>query len=312
MGASCRPCDGVGCSVRRRSRCGTVRPVSRWSSDGLLPSCAAVVVAEGRAGRDVGVRARPASSPRYRPPAPDAISRLLQIPAKPPSCPGLSRILWTAPRTTQGQHQEHPGFPGRPPREDHPVVGALPAYDGNGACPDGPGGRCGPAPRLLPRLGRLPEHHSLLRTEAGRTPHDSDLTVLIGELVTRSEEFRTAWAKHEVCLHHTGRKVFRHPEIGEVALDFDAMELPAQPGLTLTAYSAEPHTPADDAPRPPRPPGPRPRTRLRPPRRGPKSSSPDRIRSPISQLSAWSATSPEASRLSHPLCARPRGAGRAF
>lgn len=50
-----------------------------------------------------------------------------------------------------------------------------------------------------------------------------------------------------MCLHHTGRKVFRHPEIGEVALDFDAMELPAQPGLTLTAYSAEPHTPADDA-----------------------------------------------------------------
>ncbi|WP_406373425.1 helix-turn-helix transcriptional regulator [Streptomyces sp. NBC_01550] len=88
---------------------------------------------------------------------------------------------------------------------------------------------------------------SLLRTEAGRTPHDSDLTGLIGELVTRSEEFRTAWAKHNVRLHHTGRKVFRHPEIGEVALDFDAMELPAQPGLTLTAYSAEPHTPAHDA-----------------------------------------------------------------
>lgn len=88
---------------------------------------------------------------------------------------------------------------------------------------------------------------SLLRTEAGRTPHDSDLTGLIGELVTRSEEFRTAWAKHNVRLHHTGRKVFHHPEIGEVALDFDAMELPAQPGLTLTAYSAEPHTPAHDA-----------------------------------------------------------------
>lgn len=48
-------------------------------------------------------------------------------------------------------------------------------------------------------------------------------------------------------LHHTGRKVFRHPGIGEVALDFDAMGLPAQPGLTLTACSAEPHTPAHDA-----------------------------------------------------------------
>lgn len=88
---------------------------------------------------------------------------------------------------------------------------------------------------------------SLLRTEAGRAPHDSDLTGLIGELVTRSEEFRTAWAKHNVRLHHTGSKPFRHPEIGDIRLDFDAMDLPAQPGLTLTVYSAEPGTRDHDA-----------------------------------------------------------------
>ncbi|MFD7505599.1 helix-turn-helix transcriptional regulator [Streptomyces sp. NPDC059850] len=88
---------------------------------------------------------------------------------------------------------------------------------------------------------------SLLRTEAGRAPGDSDLTGLIGELVTRSEEFRTAWAKHNVRLHHTGRKAVRHPAIGDITLEFDAMELPSQPGLTLTAFSAEPNTPAHDA-----------------------------------------------------------------
>ncbi|WP_329126400.1 helix-turn-helix transcriptional regulator [Streptomyces sp. NBC_01465] len=88
---------------------------------------------------------------------------------------------------------------------------------------------------------------SLLRTEAGRAPGDSELTGLIGELVTRSEEFRTAWAKHNVRLHHTGRKSFRHPAVGEITLDFDALELPAQPGVTLTAYSAPPHTPDHDA-----------------------------------------------------------------
>ncbi|MEW2394624.1 helix-turn-helix transcriptional regulator [Streptomyces sp. NPDC046862] len=88
---------------------------------------------------------------------------------------------------------------------------------------------------------------SLLRTEAGRAPGDSDLTGLVGELVTRSEEFRTAWAKHNVRLHHTGRKGFRHPVVGEITLDFDAMELPAQPGLTLTAYGTGAHTPAHDA-----------------------------------------------------------------
>ncbi len=88
---------------------------------------------------------------------------------------------------------------------------------------------------------------SLLRTEAGRAPHDTELTGLIGELVTRSEEFRTAWAKHNVRLHHTGRKSFHHPAVGVLSLDFDAMELPARPGLTLTAYSAAPGTPDHDA-----------------------------------------------------------------
>ncbi|MEU5310466.1 helix-turn-helix domain-containing protein [Streptomyces sp. NPDC021562] len=88
---------------------------------------------------------------------------------------------------------------------------------------------------------------ALLRTEAGRAPHDTELTGLIGELVTHSEEFRTAWAKHNVRLHHTGRKSFHHPAVGALTLDFDAMELPAQPGLTLTAYSAAPGTSDHDA-----------------------------------------------------------------
>lgn len=48
-------------------------------------------------------------------------------------------------------------------------------------------------------------------------------------------------------LHLTGSKSFRHPAVGEITLDFDAMELPAQPGLTLTAYSAAPGTPDHDA-----------------------------------------------------------------
>ncbi|MDR6974185.1 hypothetical protein J2X68_000863 [Streptomyces sp. 3330] len=88
---------------------------------------------------------------------------------------------------------------------------------------------------------------ALLRTEAGRAPHDGEPTGLVGEPVTRSEEFRTAWAKHNVRLHHTGRTSFRHPAVGVITLDFDAMELPARPGLTLTAYRAAPGTPDHDA-----------------------------------------------------------------
>ena len=86
----------------------------------------------------------------------------------------------------------------------------------------------------------------ILRTEAGRNPYDRGLTDLIGELSTRSEEFRTLWAAHDVRLHRTGIKHFQHPVVGALNLSFDALELPGEPDLTLTVYSAEPGTPDAD------------------------------------------------------------------
>jgi len=88
---------------------------------------------------------------------------------------------------------------------------------------------------------------ALLRTEAGRNPYDRGLSDLVGELSTRSEAFRTRWAVHNVRLHHTGVKHFHHPVVGDLSLTFEAMELPADTGLTLTAYSAEPGSPSHDA-----------------------------------------------------------------
>ncbi len=41
-------------------------------------------------------------------------------------------------------------------------------------------------------------------------------------------------------------KRFHHPVVGGIELGFEAMPLPADPGLTLTAYSAEPGTAASD------------------------------------------------------------------
>ena len=87
---------------------------------------------------------------------------------------------------------------------------------------------------------------ALLRTEAGRDPYNTSLTSLIGELSTRSQEFRALWAAHDVRLHRTGRKHFRHPAVGTLDLMFEAMALEADEGLTLTAYTAEPRTPSHD------------------------------------------------------------------
>ena len=88
---------------------------------------------------------------------------------------------------------------------------------------------------------------AVLRAAAGRDPYDKALTDLVGELSTRSDLFRTRWATHNVLLHHTGVKTLRHPVVGELTLDYNALELPADPGLTLMAYNAEPATPAHDA-----------------------------------------------------------------
>jgi transcriptional regulator with XRE-family HTH domain len=86
-----------------------------------------------------------------------------------------------------------------------------------------------------------------LRLEAGRDPHDKGLTALIGELSTRSDAFRVRWAAHDVRLHRTGLKHFHHPVVGDLHLFYEVMELPADPGLSLVAFSAEAASPDDDA-----------------------------------------------------------------
>ncbi|WIG19153.1 helix-turn-helix transcriptional regulator [Kocuria rosea] len=88
---------------------------------------------------------------------------------------------------------------------------------------------------------------AILHTAAGRDPHDRALSDLIGELSTRSLEFRTRWAAHNVRAHSTGIKHFHHPVVGELRLLFEAMEISADTGLSLYVYSPEPGTPAEDA-----------------------------------------------------------------
>lgn len=87
---------------------------------------------------------------------------------------------------------------------------------------------------------------AILRTEAGRDPHDKELHDLVGELSTRSDEFRTRWGAHDVRHHGTGVKRFQHPVVGELALAYEALEMVAAPGLTLTIYTAEPGSPSEE------------------------------------------------------------------
>jgi transcriptional regulator with XRE-family HTH domain len=87
---------------------------------------------------------------------------------------------------------------------------------------------------------------AMLRLEAGRNPHDRKLIELVGELSTRSEVFRKRWASHDVQYHRSGQKRLRHPVVGQLDLNFESMELPSEPGLTLNIYTAAPDSPTAD------------------------------------------------------------------
>jgi hypothetical protein len=84
-----------------------------------------------------------------------------------------------------------------------------------------------------------------LRQEAGRDPLNRELNNLVGELATRSEEFRIRWARHNVRIHRTAVKVLRHPIAGELELTGDALGLP-EDGLVLITYTAERNSPAQE------------------------------------------------------------------
>ncbi len=88
---------------------------------------------------------------------------------------------------------------------------------------------------------------AMLRTEAGRDPFDKELTDMVGELSTRSNEFRIRWAAHDVRLHRTGLKHIQHPVVGDLHLAYEVMQLSADPGLALVVYSAAEGSPDDDA-----------------------------------------------------------------
>jgi transcriptional regulator with XRE-family HTH domain len=79
---------------------------------------------------------------------------------------------------------------------------------------------------------------AMLRYEAGRNPLSSELTALIGELSTRSPQFRQSWSERDVHEHRTGNKTIHHPEVGELNLTYDVLELPGEHGLAITTYTA--------------------------------------------------------------------------
>ncbi len=81
-----------------------------------------------------------------------------------------------------------------------------------------------------------------LRTADGRSPCDPGLSLLVEELCASSEDFSRLWAAHDVWRHRNGMKTFLHPVAGDMELAYEVLELPADPGVVIIVYTAEPDT----------------------------------------------------------------------
>ncbi|WP_157226495.1 helix-turn-helix domain-containing protein [Gordonia soli] len=85
-----------------------------------------------------------------------------------------------------------------------------------------------------------------LHLEAGRNPHDRQLTELVGELSVLDPDFRRWWSDHHVALRTRGTKRLLHPAVGELILDWDTVIWSGDPELQLISWTAESGTPTYD------------------------------------------------------------------
>lgn len=81
---------------------------------------------------------------------------------------------------------------------------------------------------------------AVLRLDAGRHPGDRLLGELVATLSARSPEFVRWWADRRVSERVRGTKRYRHPAVGEIVVDYEALTSPDDPDQSLFVYSAEP------------------------------------------------------------------------
>jgi transcriptional regulator with XRE-family HTH domain len=86
-----------------------------------------------------------------------------------------------------------------------------------------------------------------LRAIVGADPDAPDLSALVGELTVKSEDFARLWSRYEVKPKSSGSKLYHHPVVGNMRLEYEVMPLAGTNGQRVVIYLAEPGTPDHDA-----------------------------------------------------------------
>jgi len=84
-----------------------------------------------------------------------------------------------------------------------------------------------------------------VRVDVARAGADSEVARLVEELSQTSPDFLAMWQTNEVQAHGEGVKQLRHPELGDITLEYSAFAVDQRPDLSLIVYN--PATPADKA-----------------------------------------------------------------
>jgi hypothetical protein len=76
----------------------------------------------------------------------------------------------------------------------------------------------------------------------GTDTDDPRFIELVGELSLASDQFRQLWARHDVRARTGAAVTLAHPQVGELTLDREKLEIGGTDGQLLAIYHAEPGT----------------------------------------------------------------------
>ncbi|MEU3980520.1 helix-turn-helix transcriptional regulator [Streptomyces sp. NPDC026672] len=86
-----------------------------------------------------------------------------------------------------------------------------------------------------------------LRMDAGRHPDDPRLSVLVGELSVKSDDFRWMWATHDVREKIHGVMEFHHGLVGELSLAYELFKVGNDNDQSLVVHYPVPDSPSVEA-----------------------------------------------------------------
>ncbi len=85
------------------------------------------------------------------------------------------------------------------------------------------------------------------RSGLTRFPNDDRVAEVVEEISAQSLVFAKLWATHDVRPRTSEDKVFRHPQVGELRLHFEALEVAGAPDQRLFVYCPPENGPSPDA-----------------------------------------------------------------